>query len=326
MASDTSSSQRHRERRPGARPTPLPQELQAVFAVYERGLTQPSGALDAGTVRVYASRVRQYLAWLAAAFAAGTIEGDPLTEPAARDRAARDYRTHLETVARRKPATINSHLTAVDDFYRRRGLGPAAAERADLPPTEPRALDRDDQIRLLREADRAAPRDKAITYTVFYAGIRISETAGLDIGDVRLPADEGLLIVRHGKHGRSREIPLHPELRTALEEWLPERRGWKGAGTNSALFLNRRGGRLSARSAYTVLRDIAAAADLPLGRDGVFTPRVLRHTAGATMARQGADIALVAEILGQSVETAGRYSLPTDDDRRKAIERLTIDE
>jgi hypothetical protein len=86
-------------------------------------------------------RARQYLAWLAAALAGGTVQGDPLTDSGARDRAVRDYRTHLQTVAKRKPATINAHLTAVDDFYRRRGLGPAAAERAEIPSAALRALD-----------------------------------------------------------------------------------------------------------------------------------------------------------------------------------------
>jgi integrase/recombinase XerC len=313
-------------RRPGARPTPLPEGLQAVFAEYEQSVATPGGPLDADTVRVYVSRVRQYLAWLAAALAEHSIEDDPLTDPDARDRAARNYRTHLQTVAQRKPATINAHLTAVDDFYRRRGLGPAAAERADIPPAAPRALDKYDLLRLLREADRAPLRDRAIAYTGFYAGTRISETTGLDTGDVHPSAHEGHLIVRYGKNGTYREVPLHPKLRAVLEEWLHERAGWKGADTNPALFLNHRGGRLSARSAYTVLRTIADAADLPLGRDGIFTPHVLRHTAGTTMTRQGTDIIIVAELLGHSVETARRYSLPTHHDRQKAIERLTVDE
>ncbi|XVQ11600.1 tyrosine-type recombinase/integrase [Spirillospora sp. CA-255316] len=315
-----------RARRRGARPTPLPEALQAVFTAYERDLTQPGGPLDADTVRVYASRVRQYLAWLATALAGGTVAGDPLADPGARDRAAQGYRTHLQTVAKRKPATINAHLTAVDDFYRRRGLGPAAAERADIPPAAPRALDERDQIRLLREADRAPLRDKAIAFTAFYAGTRISETTNLDTGDVRLAARNGRLIVRHGKNGRYREVPLHPKLRAVLEEWLRERAGWRGADTEPALFLNRHGGRLSSRSAHTALRAIADAAGLPLGRDGAFTPRVLRHTAGTIMTRQGTDIVIVAELLGHTLETARRYSLPTEQDRQKAIERLTVGE
>lgn len=318
--------------RRGARPTPLPEGSQAVLAEYERGLArrgrgEGGDRLDAGTVRVYASRVRQYLAWLAAAAADGTVEGDPLTEPDARDRAARAYRTHLQNTAKRKPATVNAHLTAVDDFYRSRGLGPAAARRAALAPAAaPRALDEHDQARLLRAADRAPLRDRAIAFTAYYAGTRIIEISRLDVDDVRLPVGGGDLIVRYGRNGGFREVPLHPSLRAVLEAWLGERAGWKGADTSRALFLNRKGGRLSSRSAHTVLRAMADAAGLPLGRDGVFTPRLLRHTVGQAMTRQGIDIVVVADLLGLSLETARRHRPLTEQDRRDAIQRLTIEE
>jgi integrase/recombinase XerC len=301
----------------------LAEPFATVFADYEAKVTRPGGALDAGSVRAYRSRVRQYLAWLAG----GVVDGDPLDDPDARDWAARDYRRHLQTVAKRKPSTINAHLTAVDDFYRRRGLGPAKVKRAEIPPAAPRALGTRDQLRLLREADRAPVRDKAIAYTAFYAGTRIAETIALDVQDVAMSARKGHLIIRYGKNGTYRQVPLHPRLRAVLEEWLKERATkWSGADTGSALFLNRRGGRLSARSAYAVLRAIAEAANLPVGREAVFTPHVLRHTAGTTMTRKGTDIVIVAELLGHSVETARRYSLPTLEDRRKAIERITVDE
>ncbi|MDQ2788605.1 MAG: tyrosine-type recombinase/integrase [Actinomycetota bacterium] len=295
-----------------------------VYADYEQMVARPGGPLDSGSVRAYCSRVRQYLAWLAA----GTVEGDPLADPDARDWAARDYRAHLLTVAKRKPSTVNAHLTAVDDFYRRRGLGAAHVKRAEIPQAAPRALGKRDQLRLLREADRAPGlRDKALAYTAFYAGTRIAETVALDVEDVAMSARKGQLIVRYGKNGKYPEVPLHPKLRTVLQQWISERaKNWNGADTNPALFLNRRGGRLSARSAYTVLRALADEANLPLGREAVFTPHVLRHTAGTTMTREGTDIVIVAELLGHSVETARRYSLPTHEDRRKAIERLTVDE
>ena len=141
------------------------------------------------------------------------IEGDPLSEPAARDWAVRDYRTHLLTIARRKPSTVNAHLTAVDDFYRRRGLGPAAVGREDLPKAAPRALDRRAQLRWLRHAELAPPRDRALALTGFYAGTRIGETVALDVGDLHLSARKGHLIVRYGKGGKYREVPLHPTLR-----------------------------------------------------------------------------------------------------------------
>lgn len=332
MASDTSTWRRRQrqrtasdtsapDRRPGAQPTILAPETTQVLDAYVTDLSRPGGPLDADTIRVYASRVRQYLAWLEGA----DLDGDPLTETAARDWAVRDYRTHLLTVARRKPATVNAHLTAVDDFYRRRGLGPAAAKREDLPNAAPRALSKKAQVRWLRAAEQASPRDRAIAFAGFYAGLRIAEIVALDMDDLRTSARKGHLIVRYGKGGHYREVPLHPTLHKALDVWLAVRKDQPGAAS-PAVFLNRRADRLSTRAAYNALVAIAEAAGIDVGRDAEFTPHVLRHTAGTTMTRAGTDIILVAEILGHSVETARRYALPTREDRHAAIARLTTDD
>ncbi len=141
---------------------------------------------------VYLSRVSSFLGWLDGA----AVDGDPLVDPSARDWAVRYYRTHLLTVAWRKPSTVNAHLTAVDDFCRGRGMGPAAARREDLPKAAPRALEHRDQLRWLRAADQAPPRDKALAYTGFYAGLRIAETVALDAGDL------------HNIHGARRGPPV----------------------------------------------------------------------------------------------------------------------
>jgi integrase/recombinase XerC len=71
--------------------------------------------LSEQTRRTYASKVRQFLAWLAGA----DLAADPLTSAD-----GRDYRTHLQAVLRRSPATVNNALAAINDFYIRRGLGP----------------------------------------------------------------------------------------------------------------------------------------------------------------------------------------------------------
>lgn len=141
-----------------------------------------------------------------------------------------------------------------------------------------------------------------------------------------MSARKGHLVVRYGKGGRYREVPLHSALRTTLEGWLKERGDWPGASASPALFVNRRGGgRLSSRGAYDVLTTLAEEAGIAVGRGADFTPHVLRHTAGTTLTRAGTDIVLVAEILGHSVETARRYALPTEQDRQAAIERLPVD-
>lgn len=119
--------------RPGKKATQIPPAYTAAYDAYARELSRPGGPLDADIVRAYLSRVRQFLAWLPGA----DTSGDPLADPAARDGAARDYRAFLLTVAKRKASTVNAHLTAIDDFFRHRGLGPAAAKRQELPRSPP---------------------------------------------------------------------------------------------------------------------------------------------------------------------------------------------
>jgi len=48
------------------------------------------------------------------------------------------------------------------------------------------------------------------------------------VDDVRVSARKGVLRI-YGKGERVREIPIHPQLRTAVTGWLDERPGWPGA-------------------------------------------------------------------------------------------------
>jgi site-specific recombinase XerD len=306
-------------RRRGRAPTPLPAELEAVHAAYVTALTAAS-VLDADTHRAYASRVRGYLAWLATT----DPDGDPLSDPGARDGAVRDYRTHLQTVAHRKPSTINTVLAAIRDFHTRTGRGAPDVARLELPGRGPRALDAKDATRWLRTVERwLSCRDRVLALLPFYAGLRLGEVVALDLDDIHLSARKGLIIVRAGKGGRYREIPAHPTLRADLALWInDERPDWPGADTSPALLLNRRGTRLSARGAHDILGAIADAAHL----QDDFTSHVLRHTFGTTLVRQGHDLVLVAELLGHArLDTVRAYSLPTDTDRQHAIDGLLTD-
>jgi integrase/recombinase XerC len=272
--------------------------------------------MSAETRRTYTSKVRQYLAWLDTA----DIAGDPLTEPECRDRAVRAWRGHLLTVAKQGPATVNTALAAVDDFYTRRGLGQAAAERTRRLITAPRTLDRRAQLRWLRAVDaQPSTRDRALASVPFYAGARIAETVRLDTGDVHISARKAALRV-HGNRDKIREIPLHPRLRTHVQQWLAERPDWAGANANPALFLNRRGGRLTVRGARDVIARIARAAGL---QD--VTADILRSTFAATLAQGGTDLIVLADLLGNAgLDTTRRYAKPAGDDRAKALHLLPI--
>jgi integrase/recombinase XerC len=275
--------------------------------------------LAAQTRRTYASKVRQYLAWLATA----EVDRDPLAGTDARDWAVRDYRTHLQAVLKRSLATVNNALAAVDDFYIRLGLGPASAVRVEIPSAAPRALDNRAQVRYLRAVQASpSPRDQALALVPFYAGARISEIVALDVDDVARSARKAVLRIL-GKGERVRQVPIHPQLHNALNGWLTERADWPGANDSPALFLNQRGQRLSARGAHDIITAIARAAGL---QDDA-TVHILRHTFATTLVRGGTDLVLVAELLGHArLETTRRYTHPTAEDRRRALDLLLVDE
>jgi site-specific recombinase XerD len=289
-------------------------------AVLDEYLAALSAApLAERTRRTYASKVRQYLAWLATA----DVDGDPFQSIEGRDWAVRDYRTHLQAVLKRRPATVNNALAAVDDLYIRSGLGPARAKRAEIPQAAPRALSERAQIRYLRAVqDARSPRDRALALVPFYAGARISETVALDLDDLRLSARKAILRI-YGKGERVREIPIHPQLRKALDDWLHERPEWPNANENPALFLNQRGRRLSARGAHDIITGIAVRHTL----DEHVTAPALRHSFATALVRGHTDLVIDAELLGHArLETTRLYTRPSAGDRAKAIDLLVVDE
>jgi site-specific recombinase XerD len=302
--------------RRGRSPVDLTGQYATVLDEYVAALG--SAPLAEQTRRTYASKVRQYLSWLGAT----AFDGDPLSSPDGRDWAVRDYRSHLHAVLKRKPATVNNALAAVDDLYIRRGLGPARAKRAEIPAAAPRALGERAQIRYLRAVQaRSSPRDRALALVPFYAGARISETVALDLDDVRLSARKGVLRIL-GKGERVREVPIHEQLRKALGDWLQERKDWPAAADSPALFLNQRGGRLSPRGAHAVITGIAARA----GLEEHVTAHVLRHSFATTLVRGNTDLIVASELLGHArLETIRAYSRPTAEDRRRAVELLPVD-
>jgi site-specific recombinase XerD len=309
------------KRGPGARPTTLPDEFTKIIEDYAAALGD--APLSPESRRTYLSRVRMYLSWLAEhRTARGT--GDPITNPKARDWVVRDYRRWLlrESPTKRSVVYANSALTAIDDFYSRLGLGKVRIDRDELPQTAPRALDEQTRIRWLRAVEaHLSPRDRAIALIPYYAGARISEVVGLDVTDVHRSARKAQLRI-WGKGGKPRTIQIHTKLRAELDQWLEERPNWPHASDNPALFLNTKGGRLSARAASGIIH--AIARDAALGDEP--TAHVLRHTLATTLVRGHTDLVVVAELLGHArLETTRRYSLPTDKDKADALNLITTD-
>ena len=122
--------------------------------------------------------------------------------------------------------------------------------------------------------------------------------------------------------GYGHPVQIHKKLRAELDQWLEERPHWPHAETNRALFLNAKGGRLTARAASGIIHTIAHNAAL----DDQPTAHILRHTLATTLVRGHTDLVIVAELLGHSrLETTRRYSLPTEKDKADALNLITID-
>jgi site-specific recombinase XerD len=211
---------------------------------------------------------------------------------------------------------VNLALAAVDHFNRFLGLGPAIVSREPLAQTAPRALSGEEQRALLRATEDAKPRDRAIVVLLLYTALRLTELVTLDVGDARMSARKGVLVVRSGKGAVYREVPLNKPVREVLEAWLKARARRVAVG-EAALFVGPQGRRLSARAVDLVIPRRAGLA---------LSAHVLRHTCVTNLVRGGNDIVLVAELAGhRRLETTRRYSLPSAADRQAAMDGLEID-
>ncbi len=155
----------------------------------------------------------------------------------------------------------------------------------------------------------AAPalRDRAILELFYASGLRIGELVGLNLSAVDLQA--GLVRVQ-GKGRKERIVPVGRTAREALRAYveggragrLPDGRTAAGA---EPLFLNRRGGRLTARSvSRIVLRHLLASG---LGKK--ITPHGLRHSFATHLLSAGADLRSIQELLGHArLSTTQRYT------------------
>lgn len=136
-------------------------------------------------------------------------------------------------------------------------------------------------------------RDRAILEVIYSAGLRVSEVVGLNLDD--LDFADGLVVVR-GKGKKERIALLGEVAMRSVRLWLPERDALlNGLGrTSNAIFLNKNGGRLTARSVGRLLESYLARA----GLDPRTSPHTLRHSFATHMLDAGADIRGVQELLG----------------------------
>lgn len=234
----------------------------------------------------------------------------------------------------------------------------------DVPSTQlsPRSLPDEAVDALLRavrdEKDpRLRLRDEALLALLIYGGLRVQEACDAQLRDIDVAG--GTIIVRSGKGGKARRLPLHSDAQRIIERYLREVRcpaGMPSIGSDLereaflvGMQITSVGRPLSpgiktrearqrvadlGKVAATQLRD-AARRERSLeraeqlrtlaGQLDAVSPHLLRHSLARRMLKKGAQLPEVQRMLGHSrLSTTGIYLTPNEDDLRKAIERAGL--
>lgn len=246
--------------------------------------------LSANTISAYRHDLDQYLEFI--------NETEP--EPSDLDR----FVKHLQR-RRLAQATVARKLAVVRGLHRfllAEGLSKEdptrLLDRARPREAFPKALTVQQAISLVEAPDAGAitgRRDRALLEFLYGTGARVTEAVGLDLPSLDL---EEKTVILTGKGDKQRLVPLGSSARESIRSWLTDRLTIaKPGAAHDAVFLNRRGGRLSRQSAFRIVRQYAAQVGID---PSTVSPHTLRHSAATHMVEGGADLRSVQVMLGHA--------------------------
>lgn len=153
--------------------------------------------------------------------------------------------------------------------------------------------------------------EKALMAIAYGCGLRRNELELLDMGDVLL--HKGLLIVREGKGGKSRTIPLSDTGIKTLREYIVNERAILAAGNSmevcNAFFINKTGTRMKSESLANLLKEVISRTKNQTIITKNITLHCLRHSIATHLLDNGAEIEFVQEFLGhEEMDTSHLYS------------------
>lgn len=253
------------------------------------------------TLRAYAGDVRRFRCWVQGRCEVAEAMIDGMDRETIREYLAFLMERNLR---RRSIARAVASVRALFTFANERGLieaNPAREIRSVrvgrlLPhfldeATAAKAMD------ALDAADACTRRDRAILELLYATGLRVSELVALSLDDLSLKTSTVRVV---GKRRKERIVPLGSKAVEALHAHV------QASGISSgALFTNRKGGRLSTRSVYAIVRRSLRA----VGAGVHAHPHVLRHSFATHLLEHGADLQAVREMLGhESLSTTQVYA------------------
>ena len=197
------------------------------------------------------------------------------------------------------PKSIQRHLSSAKGFFRflkkNNLIESSPFELISAPKSSsvlPEVLSPEDVEQLLnfKPTNMIEIRDMAIVELMYSSGLRVSETANINISDF----EENKTFLRVlGKGSKTRLVPMGRFAINAINNWLIERE--KILNNTDALFLNSKGTRLTVRSIQLRLKKMAVKQGLP-----PIHPHMLRHSFATHMLESSGDLRTIQELLGHS--------------------------
>jgi integrase/recombinase XerD len=226
-------------------------------------------------------------------------------------------------------ATVARKVAAVKSFFSyltAEGIVPSDPTEAISSPrvgkSLPKALSVREVDELLEQpCKRTTPeskRDKGMLELLYATGMRVSELVSLDLDSIELHHNKATVRCI-GKGGKERLIPIHDQAVHALRIYLQEARPELARSRREkALFINRRGERLTRQGFWLILKNYAKAAQI----QNDVTPHTLRHSFATHMLRGGAPLRSVQELLGHAnISTTQVYTQLTNDHVRRVYDK-----
>lgn len=155
--------------------------------------------------------------------------------------------------------------------------------------------------RLKRNRTKTGKRNLTLVSVFLDTGLRVSEITALTLADVHLP--NGFLIVRRGKGGKDRAIPISNTLRKVLWKYLTDVRP-KFYPNDNHLFFGFESKPLNKNAVMTMVKRVLRECDIPHGG-----PHIFRHTFATLYLRNGGDLERLRQIMGHASLTTTQVYL-----------------
>lgn len=183
----------------------------------------------------------------------------------------------------------------------------------------PDTLNYEEIVKLFDAIDLSKPeggRNRAMLEVLYSSGLRVSELVDLKVGNVYF--DVGFLRVI-GKGNKERLVPVGKDALKFLKIYLEEIRVHVPIqkGSESNVFLNRRGKKLTRVMIFMIIKELA----VKIGLHKTISPHTFRHSFATHLIEGGADLRAVQEMLGhESITTTEIYTHLDRDYLRQVIQ------